>query len=474
MMGARADDEDDLFAHDASGDAGSGFHDGSDVGFDVGFDDGSDDEPADLTYTVPEFVDRLNGLLRESFAGMWVTGEIEGWNGRGQHAYFNLVGVAPDGSKAVLNGALFAYQRRRVEGALQRAGLTLADGVKVRVKGTPDFYGPFGKISIKISEVDARFTLGDLVMAREELVRSLRERGLYDRNRRLGMPPVPLRVGLVTSEGSAAYADFTKEIQASGLGFDIRVIDCRVQGATAPFEVAAAIDAFGRHGDRDVIAVVRGGGSRTDLAAFDTEEIAAAIARSPLPVVTGIGHEIDTSVADEVAHTRFKTPTATAAGLVAVVREFVEAVDDAWSAIESTSTAQVSSALDQLDRTTRAIAQHVRSGVDRATTRLSGRTDRLSMTAGHLLDRASLGLAAASATLARTPQIAEAQVRRLDALAERVRLLDPATTMARGWSITRTADGRTVRDASDLSVGDVVVTTFQSGTATSRVEETRP
>lgn len=466
MMGARVDDR-DPFEHGLFDDAG----DVDDARQSV---EGFADEQVERTYSVPEFVDHLNELMRDSFSGMWVTGEIEGWNGRGQHAYFNLVGVAPDGTKAVLNAALFAYQRRRVEAALQRAGLALADGVKVRVCGTPDFYGPFGKISIKISEIDARFTLGDLVMAREELVRSLRERGLYDLNKEHEVPPVPLRVGLVTSVGSAAYADFTKEIQSSGLGFDVRVIDCRVQGATAPGEVAAAISAFGRHGDRDVIAVVRGGGSRTDLAAFDTEEIAVAIAHSSLPVFTGIGHEIDTSVADEVAHTRFKTPTATAAGLVALVREYVEQVEDAWSAIESLSTAHVGSAAERLDRTTHSIAQHVRAGVERSTTRLSGRADRLALTAGHVLDRAGLGLVAATSTLARMPQVAESQARHLDAVAERLRLLDPATTMARGWSITRTADGRTIRDASDLGVGDIVITTFQTGTATSRVEETRP
>jgi exodeoxyribonuclease VII large subunit len=460
MMGAR-DDDHDLFEHGLLDDADSD-----------GAGDEFADEPAEHTYSVPEFVDHVNELLRDSFSGMWVTGEIEGWNGRGQHAYFSLVGIAPDGKKAVLNAALFSFNRRRVEGVLQRAGLSLADGVKVRVRGTPDYYGQFGKLSIKVTDIDPRFTLGDLVMAREELVRSLRERGLYDLNRQLDVPVVPLRVGLVTSVGSAAYADFTKEIQSSGLGFDIRVIDCRVQGATAPGEVAAAIDAFGRHGDRDVVVVIRGGGSRTDLAAFDTEEIAQAIARSPLPVFTGIGHEIDTSVADEVAHTRFKTPTATAAGLVALVQEFVEQVEDAWSEIESLAVGHVGSATERLDRTTHSIAQHVRAGVERGTSRLASRSDRLVITAGHVLDRASFGLATAAATLARMPQVADAHVGRLDSIAERLRLLDPATTMARGWSITRTADGRTVRDASDLRVGDVVVTTFQTGTATSRVEET--
>lgn len=427
--------------------------------------------PAEHTYSVPEFVEHLNALLREEFSGAWVTGEIEGWNGRGQHAYFSLVAAAPDGSKAVLNASLFSFHRKRLEGVLQRAGLTLADGVKVRVRGTPDFYAPFGKLSLKVNDIDANFTLGDLVMARQELVRSLRERGLYDANRRHELPAVPLRVGLVTSVGSAAYADFTKEISSSGIGFDLRVIDVRVQGATAPAEVAAAIAEFGRHGDRDVVVVIRGGGSRSDLAAFDTEEIAAAIAHSPLPVLTGIGHEIDTSVADEVAHTRFKTPTAAAAGLVARVGGFVDEVERAWVDIGSLVVGHLAAATDRLGATAGGIAQHVRSGVERSTARLESRSQRLGLTARHEVERADGRLAASLAVIGRAPASIDHGAVRLEALAERLRLLDPVTTMSRGWSITRTIDGRTVRDVADLAVGEVLVTTFQSGTATSRVEE---
>ena len=134
----------------------------------------------------------------------------------------------------------------------------------------------------------------------------------------------PLRVGVVTSESSAAWADFRHEIERSGIGFRLLLADVRVQGESAVRDVSTAIRSLGLRTDLDVIAVVRGGGSRAELATFDAEEIARAIAASPLPVITGIGHEIDTSVADEVAFLRFKTPTACATGLVERVSEFVK------------------------------------------------------------------------------------------------------------------------------------------------------
>ena len=145
--------------------------------------------------------------------------------------------------------------------------------------------------------------------------RALVAEGLLDRNRRVPLPLAPLRVGVVTSRDGAAWHDFRAELHRSGLAFKLRVADVRVQGDGAERRHR------GRHhragpGEHlpplDVIVVIRGGGARTDLATFDTEVIARAIARSPVPVLTGLGHEIDRSVADEVAHTALKTPTACA------------------------------------------------------------------------------------------------------------------------------------------------------------------
>ena len=159
----------------------------------------------------------------------------------------------------------------------------------------------------------------DTEVARAALLAKLAEEDLLRANADRPMPLVPLRVGLATSDGSAAEADFLDELRRSGFAFRVLRADTRVQGSDAPRSIASAIRMLATH-RLDVLALVRGGGARTDLAAFDDEAVARAIAACPVPVVTGIGHEVDTSVADEVAHTAAKTPTACAQLLVARAR----------------------------------------------------------------------------------------------------------------------------------------------------------
>ena len=143
-------------------------------------------------------------------------------------------------------------------------------------------------------------------------LKRLTEAGLVGRNAALAFPLVPLRIGLVASRGSAAWHDVRHELEGSGIGFRLAHVDVRVQGEEAAAAVASAVRTLSRR-PLDVIVIVRGGGSRTDLAAFDDERVALAIARAPVPVLTGLGHEVDRSVADHVAHTAYKTPTACAA-----------------------------------------------------------------------------------------------------------------------------------------------------------------
>jgi exodeoxyribonuclease VII large subunit len=221
-----------------------------------------------------------------------------------------------------------------------------------------------------------------------------------------------------------------------------------VQGDTAPVEVSSAIRALGRRDDIDVIVVIRGGGSKTDLATFDSELIAMAIADSPLPVFTGIGHQIDVHVADEVAHESHKTPTACAVALIEHVTRFVDDVEGAWSDIASRAGQLLDESGHRLSKVAREIAVHTRTAVDRADERLSDRIDRLRRRAPQLLAERSLAV---------------------DNLEKRVSLLDPVNVLARGWSITRAADGRVVRSVDDVKVGDTIVTTLRDGTASSTV-----
>ncbi|HLM18170.1 MAG TPA: exodeoxyribonuclease VII large subunit, partial [Acidimicrobiia bacterium] len=277
----------------------------SQAALDLEFDDGG--EP---TYTVGELADAVNGALRRQFGdGLWVRGEIQGYGERNGHAYFRLV-ESGDERKAVLDVSFFANVRMRLRPLLQKHRLRLVDGMKVRVFGVLDFYAGNGRLSLKMAGIDPRYTLGEMALERDDVIRRLVAGGLYDANRGLTVNPMPMRIGLVTSVDSAAWHDFMHQLMQSGHGFGVRVVDVRVQGELAAEMVTAAINTLATRGDVDVIVVIRGGGSRTEMAIFDHESIATAIASAPVPVFTGLGHEIDRSVADEVAHTAFKTPTA--------------------------------------------------------------------------------------------------------------------------------------------------------------------
>ncbi|MEN9505436.1 MAG: exodeoxyribonuclease large subunit [Actinomycetota bacterium] len=428
--------------------------------------DGADD----ATYGVAELAEAVNLVLRRGFPdGVWVRGEIQGWNERGGHAYFKLVEETTSG-RASLNVALFAGVRARMRAMLDKHGIRLTDGLKVRISATLDVYAPSGQLSLKMTGIDPRFTLGDLAAQRADVVRRLIANGLYDANRSIQLHVAPLRIGVVTSREGAAWADFQHEIERSGLGFVLRTVDVRVQGEWAVTMITDAIQFLGRHDDLDAIVVIRGGGARSELATFDDERIATAIARSRLPVLTGIGHETDRSVADEVAHLALKTPTACAAALVERVLAFSAAAEDAWRSIERAADRRLVDTVARLDEVAAGIGHLTRAAVNRSDERLRQRTARLCAVALRVTDRAGDRLAAGVTTLTRQPGRVEHELRHLEGVAHRVRLLDPATTMARGWSITRTADGRTVRSTRDLLVGTEIITTLADGTARSRVD----
>lgn len=439
----------------------------SQVAFDFDLDDGG--VP---TYSVGELAEAINSALRRKFTdGVWVRGEVQGWSERGPHAYFRLVEETEEG-KAAINVQFFANARMRLRPILNKHRLRLGDGLKVRIFGHLDYFAPSGQLGLKMSGLDPRFTLGEMALERDDVVRRLVANGLFDANRRTQVAAAPLRVGVVTSTASAAWADFTHELDRSGLAFRLRVVDVRVQGEWAVEMVSAALRTLGRREDLDVVVLIRGGGSKSDLATFDHMAIATAIATSPLPVFTGLGHEIDRSVADEVAHSSLKTPTACAAALVEHVNEFRAETERVWSAIDRHAMRALNEAGTSLATLAHGVRRATVSAVERSDDRLGHRRQRLAATAERALERSGDRLATARAALCRVPARLEPELRHLDAVAARVRLLDPVHTMARGWSITRAADGTIVRNAADLAAGAIITTTFATGSARSRVEET--
>lgn len=379
------------------------------------------------SFSVGQFAGVLNSVLKSSFDdGVWVEGEIEGLRSPNPHAYFSLIENV-DGAKAQLNINLFAGPLRNVQAKLRQQGIELKNGLKVRLFGRPEYYAPFGKLSLIVSDVDTQFSAGDVAAKREELLRQLLEKGVDKMNKRIPVPLVPLRLGVVSSSQAAGWADARQHLAESGIGFTITFVDVRVQGDAAVGQIVAAINTFSRRDDIDVVMVMRGGGSKGDLAAFDDEKIALAVSRCTHPVFTGIGHEIDTSIADVVAHTACKTPTACAQAVISLVEEFLSEL--AYSAGSLRSLTQ--------------------TAVERARSRIAVSIERLRTRPRTALDR---------------------QTQRLTMHAASLRLLDPVTTMARGWSITRDGNGRVVRSISDVQPGDKVVTALADGSVTSTVE----
>ncbi|MFZ9015886.1 MAG: exodeoxyribonuclease VII large subunit [Ilumatobacteraceae bacterium] len=427
---------------------------------------------SDPTYTVTELAGAINDRLRAGFPdGVWVRGEIDGLRDSGQHTYFSLSEVV-DGKRATLSVSLFASVKRTVTPILRQHRLQLENGTSVRLFGHLDFYAPSGRLGLKMSTIDPNFTLGELSQARDRVLRRLVEAGLAEANSAAPLGPVPLRIGVVTSVGSAAWHDFVHELEGSGFGFRVSVCDTRVQGDGAEASVAAAIRHLGRRDDLDLVAVIRGGGSRNDLATFDAEDIALAIAGSPLPVFTGIGHEIDRSIADEVAHTAYKTPTACAGAIVDIVAVYRTATEEAWAEIVRRATSGVTVAHSSLAATAHRVAARTHAAVDRADERLHVRFDRLRSVPVRRLAECAATLDRASTSLQRsaTRSVASA-THSLDERAARVAVLDPAALLRRGWSITRDAGGRVVRSVSDVSPGTVITTQLADGELSSRIEE---
>lgn len=403
------------------------------------------------TLGVGELVARVTKVVASAFpAEVWVRGEVHGYkrpNASG-HVYFELCERnSRRGPTSTLNVALFRLERARVERTLaDYPDFRLADGLEVRIRGRVQF--AYGRVSLVLSAVDPVHTLGRLAADRQRVLRTLDTEGLLGAQRRLTLPAVPLRLGVVTSVGSAAYEDLMQELTASQLGFQVRLVDARVQGTGAELSMVRALSVL-RGQACDVVLLVRGGGSRTDLVAFDGERLARAIAAMPVPVLTGIGHEIDSAVADDVAHASFKTPTACAAAVVERTRAALAGAEASWASVVAAAATAV---------------QRAESTVEGAATRLGpARLDAVLAAADRSLVQAGRRLARAGRTAT------ERATGRVDLASVRVDAADPGRLLARGWSLTRTAGGGLVRSPRDAPPGTEVVTTLAAGRLRSKV-----
>lgn len=402
------------------------------------------------TFTVSEILATIDQAITSTLpAPVWVRGEITGLRRTsGGAVFFRLADPEVDARSLEVSGrgrVMFEIDRQ-----LDSVGIgPLRDGVELRAKGTVAVDQRQSRIRLTLLEVDPAFTAGRLALQRAEVLRKLSAEGILVANQRLRLPLVPQRVGLVTSRGSAAHADFIDHLRRSGLRFAVKTAHTSVQGDSAPEAVAAAIGRAGAT-DVDVIALIRGGGSKLDLAVFDTEVVGRAIAGAPVPVVTGIGHEIDRTVADEAAAVYQKTPTAASEWLVTMVQDFAKRVEAARQHIEL----------------------QARSTLDRANGELRGLAVALRGT-GAMLDRQTVALEHVGAGVTEAARaVVNSERRRLETLEDWFATVGVDQTLERGFALVTTADGkRVVRSITQLREGDRAVIRFADGTVPVIVDE---
>lgn len=434
----------------------------------------TDESGVSPTWTVAELSAAIGERVRAAFpAEVWVRGEIHDLSrARSGHVYFTLRDAEQGPGGSQLPVMLSSTNKVRVNRLLLRGGdrVRMTDGTEVRIRGRLDWYEPRGQLQLLMTSIDPAFTLGQLAAARAELLDRLRAEDLVDANSRLPLPVAPLRIGLVTSVGSAAEADVLDELLRSGFRFEVSVADVRVQGPEAPGAVAGAITGLARS-QVDVVIVARGGGAATDLAAFDTELVARAIAGAATPVITGIGHETDRSVADEVAHVAAKTPTAAAQHVVGLVALALERAEQSWTRIAVRATHALDRAGTDLDRARDRAALAARGATHRELGRIDDAGARLRRCAGGLLDGAGADLDDIARRLASgARRRVERAADRLDVLAARTDALDPARALARGWSIARGPDGHVVRSVDEVAPGDTLSVRVADGTLQTTVD----
>ena len=279
----------------------------------------------------------LQRMVRHTLEGrfnepLWISAEISELKvNRSGHCYLNLVEKgATDGApraeaRAVIWRSAYAPMASMFEAA---TGATLRAGLRVLVRVMVTYHEIYG-FSLQIIDLDPRYTLGEVERRRRETIARLQEEGVWDMNRELELNRPTLRIAIVSSNTAAGYQDFMNEIRRSTYRFNTTLFSSLMQGDAAEESIISALHAIAeREEEFDVVAIIRGGGSTSDLALFDSYLIATHVAQFPLPIFSGIGHDKDISVVDMVAHTALKTPTAVATKLVEMADYEMNIIDN--------------------------------------------------------------------------------------------------------------------------------------------------
>lgn len=405
---------------------------------------------------VPEVLSlyELNQLVRSvietAFPGTFlVTAEIASYDVK-NHCYLTLVDKKDDAIRAEMKAVIWADKYKRLSAIFREAtGVELSKGIKILFEASVSFHERYG-LKLNIVNMDPSYTIGELAVRRKEILERLTKEGLKDRNRELAFPLVPQRIGIISSAAAAGYEDLMNHLMNNPYGyrFHCRLYEALMQGDRAEASIVNALkhcmpDASGL----DVVVIVRGGGGQADLHCFDSYEIAKAIAFLPVPVLSGIGHERDITVVDEVANLRAKTPTAVADLIITRVKDFE----------------------DRLDSLSYNLAQGAQRLTSDERERISSLAKRLEASVGkELLDnvhKLNIFIKGLKFSL----KLIQSQHERLRSKESNINHLNPANVLKRGYSITYN-NGKAVKSASDVEIGDCLRTVLHKGELSIKVE----
>ena len=409
---------------------------------------------SERTFTLLE----LNRMVRETIERQmdgkyWVEAELSDLHDR-NHCYMELVENDPFGptplakARAVCWANHWTALRSKFERQTQQQ---LRPGIKVRMMVTPTFHEAYG-FAYQVSDIDPDYTLGDIVRKRMEIIRQLKEAGIFDLQRELVLPRFAQRIAVISSAQAAGYGDFCHQIDDNsyGLSFSHELFAAIMQGEQVEQSVIAALDRINARIDEfDVVVIIRGGGATTDMSGFDTLALAENVANFPLPIITGIGHDRDECILDMVSYMRVKTPTAAAAFLIDHLSEVYTALVSARERISRIAERHLAYEKMRLKQLADRIPTLFALTRERQTKRIDALAHRLDSAATQRLER---------------------ERHRLQLVAQRAQAQDPIHILRRGYSITL-HNGHALRSGDELADGDIIETRLEQGTLKSEIRK---
>jgi len=400
----------------------------------------------------------------------WITAEISelrvNFSG---HCYLELIEKEPEGSGllAKARATIWASAYRMIKPYFESVAQTqLTAGLRVMIRAQAEFHELFG-FSLNISDIEPAYTLGDMARQKQEVIRRLKAEGVFEMNCQLSLAEIPARIAVVSSKTAAGLGDFLHQLHNNAFGyrFQTDVFPAVMQGSEAEASVISALETIAEStAAYDAVLLLRGGGAVSELSCFDSYLLNFYVCQFPLPVITGIGHERDETVADLVAHTSLKTPTAVAEFLIARFRLADESINQLSAALTNLVAKRVQQEKDMLGRYLLRFRPAVRERLIRNKNSMDRLAHALSKSAEQLLLKET-------ARSEKRRQRLEVAVRQLlqerkhihDSLEKKISYLDPFVILKRGYSITY-LNGRVLKQSAALNRGTTIETRLADGT----------